>query len=174
MGESTDELRETLLRTGEAAELLGCTRQHVVDLCDRGVLPFSRVGSHRRVRRGDVMQLAAGASPGTLRREQERNLWLHTAVAGDLVQDPDRVLERAEKNLARLVQAHPRGQARRRLEDWHRILRQPVAGIVAVLTSPSERSVELRQNSPFAGVLAPERRLAVLNAFRERGDDDAS
>jgi excisionase family DNA binding protein len=28
-----------LLTTGQAAKLLGCSRQHVVDLCERGRLP---------------------------------------------------------------------------------------------------------------------------------------
>jgi len=46
-----------LMSTGEAARLLGCSRQHVVDLCVRGVLPFVSVGSHRRVRRTDVTGL---------------------------------------------------------------------------------------------------------------------
>ena len=174
MSESAENQPDTLLRTGEAAQLLGCTRQHVVDLCDRGVLPFSRVGSHRRVRLEDVRQIAAGASPGSLRREQDRNLWLHAAVAGDLVSEPDVVLRRAEENLGRLIAEHPRGQARRRLGEWQRILQGPITAIVAVLTSPRERSVELRQNSPFAGVLEPERRQAILRAFREHGSDDAS
>ncbi|MEA2025318.1 MAG: excisionase family DNA-binding protein, partial [Chloroflexota bacterium] len=47
-----------LLTTGQAAMLLGTTRQHVVDLCSRGVLPFAMVGTHRRVRRDDVLMLA--------------------------------------------------------------------------------------------------------------------
>lgn len=174
MSETAAGQRDTLLRTGEAAELLGCTRQHVVDLCDRGVLPFSRVGSHRRVRLEDVMQIAAGATPGSLRRDQERNLWLHAAVAGVLVSEPDIVVQRAKANLDRLIADHPRGQARRRLDEWQRILHGPITAIVAVLTSPSERSIELRQNSPFAGVLEPERRRAILTAFREHWSDNAA
>ena len=165
---------ETMLRTGEAAELLGCSRQHVVDLCERGVLPSTRVGSHRRVRLGDVMQVATGASPGALRPDQERNLWLHTGVAGELVADPAGTLRKARENLDRLVGEHPRGQARRRLDDWRRILNGSIAGIVEVLISPSERSIELRQNSPFAGVLETERRRAILSAYRSDRSGDAS
>lgn len=69
--------------TGEAARLLGCSRQHVVDLCGRGVLPFVSVGSHRRVRRADV----TGLMSRELTRDQERSLWLHRAVAGRLALD---------------------------------------------------------------------------------------
>jgi excisionase family DNA binding protein len=45
---------DELLTTGEVAVLLGSSRQHVVDLWERGLLPYVRVGTHRRVRRADV------------------------------------------------------------------------------------------------------------------------
>ena len=45
---------DDLLTTGEAAKLLNSSRQHVVDLCDRGELPFTTLGTHRRVQRRDV------------------------------------------------------------------------------------------------------------------------
>ncbi|GMQ86700.1 MAG: hypothetical protein BMS9Abin07_2291 [Acidimicrobiia bacterium] len=137
------------------------------------MLPSTRVGSHRRVRREDVLRIASGSLPGALRRGQERNLRLHAGVAGELVADPEGVTRKARANLDRLLAEHPRGQARRRLLEWQRILRGPVVGIVEALTSPQERSIELRQNSPFAGVLAPERRQAILDAFRTRGSDHA-
>ncbi|MPY81460.1 MAG: helix-turn-helix domain-containing protein, partial [Actinophytocola sp.] len=37
---------EQLLSTGQAAEVLGCSRQHVVDLCSSGQLPYVTVGTH--------------------------------------------------------------------------------------------------------------------------------
>jgi excisionase family DNA binding protein len=49
-----------LLTTGEVAQVLGCSRQHVVDPCRRGDLPFVSVGAHRRVRRADVEAPARG------------------------------------------------------------------------------------------------------------------
>ena len=52
---------DELLTTGEAATLLNCSRQHVVDLCDRGDLPFTTVGTHRRVRRSDVEAIRSGS-----------------------------------------------------------------------------------------------------------------
>ena len=38
-----------MLRTGEAARRLGVSRQHVVELCNRGRLPYVTVGAHRRM-----------------------------------------------------------------------------------------------------------------------------
>ncbi|MGH3525053.1 MAG: helix-turn-helix domain-containing protein, partial [Mycobacterium sp.] len=39
---------ETLLKTGEVAQLLGVSRQHVANLCDRGEIACVYVGTHRR------------------------------------------------------------------------------------------------------------------------------
>ncbi|MFC9443300.1 helix-turn-helix domain-containing protein, partial [Brevibacterium sp. NPDC056947] len=42
------------MSTGEVAKILGVSRQHIVDLCERGDLPFTKVGTHRRIRRADL------------------------------------------------------------------------------------------------------------------------
>ena len=52
--QATLDASEELLTTGEAAKLLSSTRQHVVNLCNSGDLPFGTVGKRRRVRRRDV------------------------------------------------------------------------------------------------------------------------
>jgi excisionase family DNA binding protein len=151
-----------LISTGEAARLLGCSRQHVVDLCERGVLPFVSVGSHRRVRRADVAGLAARE----LTRDQERSLWLHQVVAGRLALGPDAVLTQAAKNLQRLRQVHPDGMTAQWLAEWQKVLDRGEDAVFSVLTSKSTHAADLRQNSPFAGVLSAEERAAALEAFR--------
>lgn len=151
-----------LISTGEAARLLGCSRQHVVDLCERGVLPFVSVGSHRRVRRVDV----TGLMRPQLTRDQERSLWLHRVVAGRLALDPQAVLTLAAKNLQHLRQVHPRGMTAQWLDEWQKVLDSGEDAVFSVLTSPSARAVDLRQNSPFAGVLSDQERAAALVAFR--------
>lgn len=157
-----------LLTTGQAARLLGCSRQHVVDLCVRGELPFVSVGSHRRVQRSDVTALAADMPT----RDQERSLWLHRAVAGRLAVEPDVVLARAEENLRRLRQIHPRGMTARWLAQWRTILDSGVDAVFDALTSRAPWATELRQNSPFAGVLDPEERQAALAAFQAHWRQD--
>jgi excisionase family DNA binding protein len=151
-----------LISTGEAARLLGCSRQHVVDLCGRGVLPFVSVGSHRRVRRADV----TGLMSRELTRDQERSLWLHRAVAGRLALDPPEVLAQVGKNLQFLRQVHPVGMTARWLDEWQKVLDSGDDAVFSALTSSSMHAVELRQNSPFAGVLSEQERTAALEAFR--------
>lgn len=45
----------TEMTTQAAAELLGCSRPHVVKLLEEGNIPFILVGRHRRVKFEDVM-----------------------------------------------------------------------------------------------------------------------
>jgi excisionase family DNA binding protein len=150
-----------LLTTGEAALLLRSSRQHVVDLCERGLLPYVRVGTHRRLRRAD---LEAVLRP-ELTRDQLKSLWLHHAVAGRLVADPDRVLSKARTNLDRLRHLHRHGMAALWLDRWRVILDDGVEALLDALTSRTSQAVELRQNSPFAGVLPETQRRDVLAAF---------
>lgn len=45
----------TEMTTQAAAELLGCSRPHLVKLLESGKIPFTKVGRHRRVKFEDVM-----------------------------------------------------------------------------------------------------------------------
>lgn len=154
---------DDLLTTGEAARLLGSSRQHVVDLCDRGDLPFSTIGVHRRVRRSDVEALRTRTD--RLTRDQERSLWLAHAVAGAIVLDPGTTVGLAKQNLQRLQAQHTRGQLARWLGEWEVLLDGPVEEVLATLTSLTPRARELRQNNPFAGVLSDDRRVRVLQEY---------
>lgn len=154
---------DELLTTGEAAKLLNSSRQHIVDLCGRGDLPFVTVGRHRRVRRADVEALRTRTQ--RLTRDQERSLWLGYALAGKLVDNPSAVLKKARTNLSGLQKAHPRGQAARWLREWEELLSGPLNRVLDVITSRSPRARELRQNNPFAGVLTEDERHRVLDSF---------
>ncbi|MGH3821025.1 MAG: helix-turn-helix domain-containing protein, partial [Pseudonocardiaceae bacterium] len=165
-------VRQQLLSTGEAARLLGSSRQHVVDMCTRGELPFLWIGQHRRIERSDIDRLRERESP-ELTREQERSLWLHRAVAGRLVEQPDKILQLARQNVTSLLGQQTRsGMTTHWLQQWLRVLERGVDEVAEVLTARSPLALELRQNSPFAGALPPETRSRVLAAFVKHWRDE--
>jgi len=152
-----------MLTTGEAARVLNSSRQHVVDLCNRGDLPFVTVGTHRRVRRADVESLR----DRTLRltRDQRRGLWLAFAVGGRIAADPEAARVLALRNLATMRQS-ARGQAVFWLEEWGRLLDGPIADLLIALTSRSPLGRDLRQNAPFAGLLSEAERSDVIASWK--------
>ncbi len=157
-----EQLRELesdeLLSTGEASLLLGVSRQHIVDLVDRGDLPAVMVGAHRRVRKSDLERVRTGSRRST--RDQRRSRWLGFAVAGRIVEDPERLLTDARNSLST-------GMERRRSNkwdaQWSTLLAGPIERVLEALTADTVRSRELRQNSPF--VLPPHERERVLDSF---------
>ncbi len=154
-------MHDRLLSTGRAAELLGSSRQHIVDMCERGELAYVWVGRHRRIPVAEINRLVQPA----LTRDQERSLWLHRAVAGRLVVDPDRALAKARQNTEKLAIQHRDTRAGSYLDRWRALIDSGADAVLDVLTSVSPEALELRQNSPFAGVLEEQERQACLRAF---------
>jgi excisionase family DNA binding protein len=156
-------IRPDLLTTGRAAQLLGSSRQHVVDMCVRGELSFVWVGRHRRVPASEIDRIVRPR----LTRDQERSLWLHRAVAGRLVTDPRAVTDKARTNIEKLSKIHAGTLAGQYVEQWRTLLDQGTDAVLEALTSTAPEAIELRQNSPFAGTLSEDDRQACLRAFRE-------
>jgi len=69
-------------------------------------------------------------------------------------------------NLQRLQGQHPEsGMTARWLGQWQEVLDAGVDAVADVLTSQDPAALELRQNSPFAGVISEEVRSRVLASF---------
>ena len=96
-------------------------------------------------------------------REDRRSLALHEAIAERLLEDPQGVLRRARRTLALAMKRHPGAQAL--LEEWDLVLGLPLPDLVEVLRDPRPRARELRQVTPFAGVLSASERTRVYRAF---------
>ena len=120
-------------------------------------------GHRGGVRRRDVEAIRTRTQ--RLTRDQRRSLWLAYAVAAQIVTDPDAASASARTNLERMRTA-ARGQVRRWLDEWERLLDGPIEDLLDHLTSRSPKGRELRQNSPFSGLLDAEQRAEVLAAWR--------
>jgi excisionase family DNA binding protein len=46
----------TEVTTQAAAEILGCSRPHLVKLLENGKIAFTKVGKHRRIKFDDIMK----------------------------------------------------------------------------------------------------------------------
>ncbi|MDE0230794.1 MAG: helix-turn-helix transcriptional regulator [bacterium] len=99
-----------------------------------------------------------------LTRDQERSLFLHAAIAKELRVRRTEIIEIARLNISRMRSVNP--HAWRLLDDWERILHGTTSQIVACMLDPGEHGRDLRQVSPFAGVLTPAQRVAVYRSFR--------
>lgn len=77
-----------------------------------------------------------------------------------LVRDPERVREIGKESLATHL-ARPN----RWTDEWKRLLDGPTKKIIIALTADTLVARELRQNSPFAGVLSAEERAHLLAQF---------
>jgi transcriptional regulator with XRE-family HTH domain len=95
-----------------------------------------------------------------LTREDRRALELHRAIAQRLRERPDFVLRMARRNLALMSSTNP--GARPLLQEWRRLLRWPVDDLADALVDPRPRARDLRQVTPFAGVLSPSERWSAL------------
>jgi excisionase family DNA binding protein len=158
-----------LLSIGEAAILLRSSRQQVIDLCARGLLPYVTVGAHRRLRRADVEALIRPA----LTREQLEQLWLHRAIAGKFVSNPAALLAAASITLRRLRRLHPEGHSWEWLDRWQAVIDSGAEAVLDALTSSAEYAIELRDTSPFTGILSEVERRTVLDALAESRRDRA-
>jgi len=100
-----------------------------------------------------------------LTREDRRSLAVHQAIATQLRRDPDSVLEVAERNLDRMSEQHP--HAHRLVNEWRDILTRPIESIIESMMDPSVHGRDLRQVTPFAGVISAADRAAVYARFAD-------
>lgn len=100
----------------------------------------------------------------TMTREDRRSLAWHRAVARRLEERPEETLARAQDNLARWLGDGSSGRAL--LERWRPWLELPVPDLLVLVLDPGPTGREMRQVSPFAGVLDAAERARVIREFR--------
>jgi hypothetical protein len=93
-----------------------------------------------------------------------RSLALHEAVATKLEAEPH-LVNIARANLQRWLTTNPAAV----LREWRQILESAsLPDLLALLRSSSEEAARLRQSSPFAGLLTPEERRAIMSRHEPR------
>ena len=100
-----------------------------------------------------------------LTREDRRSLHLHAAISRRIADDPEAVLRRARQNLKTMAKANPGPSPL--LREWHRILDAGIERVLSVIADPGEHARDLRQVTPFAGVLTDQERQRAYRTFRE-------
>jgi transcriptional regulator with XRE-family HTH domain len=101
------------------------------------------------------------------RREERVSYELHRAVVKKLVDDPENVLGMVSGNLSRLRENVRGPLAQRWLDEWERRASGPIGDLVQTMLGEDNEAIEMRQNSPFAGVLTQAERLEAISRASE-------
>jgi transcriptional regulator with XRE-family HTH domain len=96
-------------------------------------------------------------------RVEEKSLAVNRLIAARLLNDPVPTLHRAKTNLTNL-RSSDRGHSKRLLDEWSNLLERPVDQIVIAMLARTTHGIDLRQMTPFAGVLTDAERRKALSS----------
>ena len=91
-----------------------------------------------------------------------RSIAFHRAVAEKLRMRPE-LLSVAVENLDRWSQ--PAGRSQPYFDEWRVMLALPFTELLRVMVEDTPHMRELRQSTPFAGILEPKERWRVYDTF---------
>ena len=156
------ELRRQASVTQQELASLGGTSQSTIAAYESG-RKSPNLRTLERLARALGLELHCVFTP-PMTREDRRSLAYHSAITDKLAHDPD-VVERARGTLALQVKQHP--HARPLLSIWEAWLDLPVPQLITQMLSPDMLARDMRQVSPFAGVLTPGERSRILKRFNQ-------
>jgi transposase len=170
----TDELIRIAKEAGEAAEK---SRQQMLAASDRRAeAVYALWAEGKSVRQmaellgvspsvsQRLLEKARDARPHFSRREERVSYELHRAVAEKVAEDPQVVLSKARTNLQKLAARVRDTYAQGWVAEWEKLITLgDVQQIRDVMLSSDERGIDLRQMTPFAGVLSQEERLVAIH-----------
>jgi hypothetical protein len=100
----------------------------------------------------------------THRLAETRSLALHTEVARQLKLRPE-ALETARRRVRDWLEKG--GVSDYWARKWFDVLAGSIDEVIAVITDTGEEARDLRQTSPFAGVIDPRKRWSILREIRK-------
>jgi hypothetical protein len=118
----------------------------------------------------EVADLKAQAEPLTVTHEMLDQIRLaqHQLIAKKLLENPEAILAFARRNLERDI-GHRLAPATYLWRKWRAILEEnSIDRIVAIMTAKTRKAIELRQASPFSGVLSPEEIARTIQHEKKR------
>ena len=95
-------------------------------------------------------------------RIERRSLALHRAIAAKLREHPG-LIDLAWQNLQRWSATG--GGSQPYWNAWREVLKLPLEQVLELLEEDSPKMTQLRQSSPFAGVLEPQERWHIYDTF---------
>jgi transcriptional regulator with XRE-family HTH domain len=98
-------------------------------------------------------------------REDLRSLAFHRAIADLLRKNPELIVKRTRKNLGKLASMHP--DAGTLFDKWREWLSFPLETLIEKILDSQQEACEMRQVSPFSGLLNAQQRTQVLRDFRK-------
>lgn len=99
-----------------------------------------------------------------LTREDLRSLAYHQAIMKKLKKNPNEVILKAKQNLKKMIRANP--GAKTLLQCWKIWISLPIDDLIYCAMDKSSFARDMRQVTPFAGVLTARERSEILNKFR--------
>lgn len=110
-----------------------------------------------------LLEKAKASRPALERREERVSYELHRAVAEKVIEDPQPVLSKARNNLQKMLAKTRDAYSVGWVLEWQTLVSGDVTKLVEVMLRPDERGIDLRQMTPFAGVLSQEERLVAIH-----------
>ncbi|MFJ4261985.1 helix-turn-helix domain-containing protein [Paenarthrobacter nicotinovorans] len=122
--------------------------------------------SHSVVQR--LLEKARASRPSLKRREEWVSYEMHRAVAEKVLENPQPVLSKARTNLQKMLARTRGAHATGWVREWESLLNGDILDLVGAMLRPDERGIDLRQMTPFAGVLSQaEREVALHKAQKD-------
>lgn len=100
-----------------------------------------------------------------LTRVDLRSLAYHRAVIERLKIEPAAVLAKARRNLETMLKQHP--DAKKLFNRWEEWLDLPMYDLINCCLDSSVVARDMRQVTPFSGILSARERLKILKRFRK-------
>jgi len=139
------------------------TSQPAIALYESGA-KSPTVATLRRLASSQGLELVVAYTP-RLTREDCRSLAYHHAIASILRRGSVSAIKRARRTLTKMGEDHP--GAKPLFDHWSVWLDLPTEELISRMLDPGMTAREMRQVTPFAGLLEPKERVQILKRFRK-------